>query len=329
MGRKQKTIIVHLNVRSSDLEGYIQYTPDIKEPNPVDTTSRLHFEKYESFQGESKSGFEIHDEETDQIRDALIECNQELHNTNVYPRHSDCACWWDGFPFMNKPVFIPKGLRAKKYGYRESTTRLNLRNHNDTLDDENTNKQTSSGLTENDSEFNGYEVYGIFCSPECSLAYLNNEGYLDPETRWERVMMLHEMVKRVYNNEIEKIRPAMPRWSLKEYGGNLTIQQYRKLHSNPTSVCEVIYPPITAEIPMIRIQTKDVIVKKPTKVIIDDERFAKAERNIQNLQKTQKKKNPPTGGSLASFMNIRYVDSAETSSIQGMSSSSSSSAAAY
>jgi hypothetical protein len=312
MGRKQKTIIVHLNVRSSELEGFIQYTPDIKEPNPVDTTSRLHFEKYESFQGESKSGFEIHDEETDQIRDALIECNQELHNTNVYPRHSDCACWWDGFPFMNKPVFIPKGLRAKKYGYRESTTRLNLRKPND----ENSNQDVSV----NETEFNGYEVYGIFCSPECAIAYLNNEGYLDPETRWERVMMLHEMVKRVYNNELEKIRPAMPRWSLKEYGGNLTIQQYRKLHSNPTSVCEVIYPPITAEIPMIRIQTKDVIVKKPTKVIIDDERFAKAERNIQNLQKTQKKKNPPTGGSLASFMNIRYVDSGESQS---------SSAAAY
>jgi len=312
MGRKQKTIIVHLNVRSSDLEGFIQYTPDIKEPNPVDTTSRLHFEKYESFQGESKSGFEIHDEETDQIRDALIECNQELHNTNVYPRHSDCACWWDGFPFMNKPVFIPKGLRAKKYGYRESTTRLNLRN----TGDENSNQNVSV----NETEFNGYEVYGIFCSPECAIAYLNNEGYLDPETRWERVMMLHEMVKRVYNNELEKIRPAMPRWSLKEYGGNLSIQQYRKLHSNPTSVCEVIYPPITAEIPMIRIQTKDVIVKKPTKVMIDDERFAKAERNIQNLQKTQKKKNPPTGGSLASFMNIRYVDSGETQS---------SSAAAY
>jgi len=306
MGRKQKTIIVHLNVRSSDLEGFIQYTPDIKEPNPVDTTSRLHFEKYESFQGESKSGFEIHDEETDQIRDALIECNQELHNTNVYPRHSDCACWWDGFPFMNKPVFIPKGLRAKKYGYRESTTRLNLRN----TGDENSNQNVSV----NETEFNGYEVYGIFCSPECAIAYLNNEGYLDPETRWERVMMLHEMVKRVYNNELEKIRPAMPRWSLKEYGGNLSIQQYRKLHSNPTSVCEVIYPPITAEIPMIRIQTKDVIVKKPTKVMIDDERFAKAERNIQNLQKTQKKKNPPTGGSLASFMNIRYVDSGETQS---------------
>jgi len=312
MGRKQKTIIVHLNVRSSDLEGFIQYTPDIKEPNPVDTTSRLHFEKYESFQGESKSGFEIHDEETDQIRDALIECNQELHNTNVYPRHSDCACWWDGFPFMNKPVFIPKGLRAKKYGYRESTTRLNLRN----TGDENSNQNVSV----NETEFNGYEVYGIFCSPECAIAYLNNEGYLDPETRWERVMMLHEMVKRVYNNELEKIRPAMPRWSLKEYGGNLSIQQYRKLHSNPTSVCEVIYPPITAEIPMIRIQTKDVIVKKPTKVMIDDERFAKAERNFQNLQKTQKKKNPPTGGSLASFMNIRYVDSGETQS---------SSAAAY
>jgi len=306
MGRKQKTIIVHLNVRSSDLEGYIQYTPDIKEPDPVNTTSRLHFEKYESFQEEVKgSGFEIHDTETDQIKDALIECNQEFHNTNVYPRHSDCACWWDGFPFMNKPVFIPKGLRAKKYGYRESTTRLNIQNANE--------NQTKD--KENEGDFNGYEVYGVFCSPECALAYLLNEGYLDPETRWERVMMLHEMVKRVYTNEIEKIRPAMPRWSLKEYGGNLTIQQYRKLHSNPSTVCEVIYPPITAEIPMIRIQTKDVIVKKPTKVIIDDERFAKAERNIQNLQKQQKdlrKKNTPIGGSLASFMNIRYVDSGES-----------------
>lgn len=294
MGRKPKSIIVHLRTFTNLLEGYLQYEPTIKEPEALITKSTIHYEPYQtddhkddvmSLKQEDNIGNNI------QLlfengRDALHECNNENHNTNVYPRKSEKCCWWDGYPFHNKPCFLPKGPIPTKFGSKH---------------------------TEKDDErdfVNGYEIYGNFCSPECALAYLDNQGYLDPEIRWERAMVLHEMVNRAYNNDIDRIKPALPRWVLNDYGGSLTIEQYRELHTMPNIQCEVIYPPIAAEIPMLRLQTKDVIIKRPTKVIIEEERFEKAEENIRKIQQRDNKvpKKEVPMGNLTNFMNIRYVD---------------------
>jgi hypothetical protein len=69
-----------------------------------------------------------------------------------------------------------------------------------------------------------YEVDGVFCSPECCLAYINDEKskaggskYFDSER------LLHFML-----NLTTRIYPANSFRLLKEYGGNLTIEQFRK-----------------------------------------------------------------------------------------------------
>jgi hypothetical protein len=195
----------------------------------------------------------------------VIECNSEYKDSKLYPRTSRTVCWWDGHTFDTKPFFIPKAI------------------------------------IENDKNANcSYSVYGNFCSPECAMAHLQSEVALDPEVRWERVMLLHEMCKRTYNHKKERIQASLPRWILREYGGGLDIEEYRKTCTQTLNECEIIYPPITVDIPILKMTHTDSRPRVTEKVIIKEERFLRAENNLSNTQEpVQEKKG------ILELMNIR------------------------
>lgn len=68
-----------------------------------------------------------------------------------------------------------------------------------------------------------FHVYGNFCCPECSLAYLLNET-IDPHVRWERIALLH----RVYDpNGEHRLFPSPAREALQLFGGPLSIESFR------------------------------------------------------------------------------------------------------
>jgi hypothetical protein len=69
-----------------------------------------------------------------------------------------------------------------------------------------------------------YRVYGNFCSPSCSMAYLLEEG-LDTHVRWERIALLHRLYGNNYSSG--RIFPSPARQSLKLFGGPMEIDQYR------------------------------------------------------------------------------------------------------
>ena len=71
-----------------------------------------------------------------------------------------------------------------------------------------------------------YEVYGCFCMPECAAGYLFSER-LDSSTKWERYAMLNNLYVDIYNYE-DNIKPAPdPRYLLKKYYGDLSIEEFR------------------------------------------------------------------------------------------------------
>lgn len=37
-------------------------------------------------------------------------CLKEYEKTNVHPRKTNMACWWDGHQFDTKPIMIPKEM---------------------------------------------------------------------------------------------------------------------------------------------------------------------------------------------------------------------------
>jgi hypothetical protein len=194
-------------------------------------------------------------------------CNQEYMDMSIYPRKTMMCCWWDGHPFSSKPILIPKSA----------------------------------------SRDGSYVLYGNFCSPECAKAYLENESGLDPEIRWERCMLLHHMCHRIFSDKLERIKSALPKITLKEYGGTFTIDEFRQFNSLPSKQCEIVYPPITTEIPFLEVRTQEVPqIPKKSFVSIQKERFEKAEENLR-IRETEK---PQKSTPLTKFMTIEFIDEA-------------------
>ena len=94
-----------------------------------------------------------------------------------------------------------------------------------------------------ESENNGiYKVYGNFCCPECSMAYLLKES-IDPHIRWDRMALLY----RIYDVDGKgKIFPAPPRESLKLFGGPLSIESFRATINNKKVRVDLHIPPIVS-----------------------------------------------------------------------------------
>lgn len=74
-----------------------------------------------------------------------------------------------------------------------------------------------------------YETDGIFCSPNCVLAWINSpENKNDPKYRYSATLTLRMFRDLMNLEEIPQIIPA-PHWrTLKEFGGNLSIEKFRE-----------------------------------------------------------------------------------------------------
>lgn len=68
-------------------------------------------------------------------------------------------------------------------------------------------------------------VFGLFCTPACAWAYVS---YGLPESlRSQAGDLLHSFLR--LNLRQQLIRPAPARWELLEYGGTMSIQEFRKV----------------------------------------------------------------------------------------------------
>ena len=71
-----------------------------------------------------------------------------------------------------------------------------------------------------------YQVYGCFCSPECSVAYLMSEK-IDSSIKFERYQLLNHIYGKIYNYT-KNIKPAPnPHYVLEKFYGTLSIKEYR------------------------------------------------------------------------------------------------------
>lgn len=119
-------------------------------------------------------------------------------------------CFWDRNEFSNHPVYCP--IKQKKsVDIKEYVSTINGKPYKiqDTIN------------TENNEEF---FVDGVFCSLECCMAFIiensNQIFYRDSEM----------LLKYIYNTH--KINSAHHWRLLEQYGGNMTIEQFRKSCSN-------------------------------------------------------------------------------------------------
>ncbi len=103
-----------------------------------------------------------------------------------------------------------------------------------------------------------YEVYGCFCSPECSVAYLMEEN-IDSSTKFERYHMLNHLYSKPYNYK-KNIKPAPnPYYMLDKYYGNLSIQEYRALLQNDRLFL-IVDKPLTRVLPELHEDNDEFIL---------------------------------------------------------------------
>lgn len=103
-----------------------------------------------------------------------------------------------------------------------------------------------------------YYVYGCFCSPECAVAYLNNQQ-IDRSTKTERYQLLHDVYSKIYDFKKSIKEASDPRYLLDKFFGNLSIKEYRNLLKSGTLYL-VIDKPLTKVYPEIHENTEDYIL---------------------------------------------------------------------
>jgi hypothetical protein len=101
-----------------------------------------------------------------------------------------------------------------------------------------------------------YNVYGVFCSPECAAAY-NFDDMRTSTDVWERYTLLNMLYRNVYSDKHYKIKLAPPRQTLKIFGGTLSIKEYRANFQSLTHSYKIVMPPMISIIPVQELSSID------------------------------------------------------------------------
>jgi hypothetical protein len=133
----------------------------------------------------------------------------EHNKKETWPEKSVYDCMWCRFPFENTPWAIPYRL-------------------------------TMQGK---------FEVFGNFCSPNCSAAYIFNS--FDDDDMWDRYALLNMLYQKVYDLPGAVVKAAPDVLFLKKLGGILSIEEFREISSNPNKSCFIKMPPMVSIIPSV------------------------------------------------------------------------------
>ena len=109
---------------------------------------------------------------------------------------------------------------------------------------------------------NSYQVYGCFCSPECSVAHLMNEK-IDSSIKFERYQLLNHIYGKIYNYT-KNIKPAPdPHYVLEKFYGTLSIKEYRDMFKTDQLLI-VVDKPLTHVFPELYEDNSDFILNQRT-----------------------------------------------------------------
>jgi hypothetical protein len=127
---------------------------------------------------------------------------------------------------------------------------------------------------------NCFNVYGCFCSFNCSLSYNFND---DGNKKWERVGLIHLLYKKTHDTKEANIGYAPKREFLKIFGGNMDINEFRENNNNKKY--EVVYPPMLSIIPQLEeteIFAESNKLREINKEIpVDDDRIERARDKLK------------------------------------------------
>jgi hypothetical protein len=142
-----------------------------------------------------------------------------------------------------------------------------------------------------------FHVYGVFCSYNCAAAYnLNSNDY----NKNERHQLLSLMYSKLYNtNSFVEINPAPPKEILQIFGGNVTIDNYRKNFLTKQKEFKLIKPPLISIIPQVE-ETRRKYKKKDDYIPINQTMVD----NMNNNLRLKRNKNTSGKNTLIELMGL-------------------------
>lgn len=146
-----------------------------------------------------------------------------------------------------------------------------------------------------------FEVVGYFSSPECAAAYLFEQGSKYGDI-YKQYSLLHLLYSKNINGEISKIKLALPRETLKIFGGPYTIDEYRRLCDNYYMDVKIIRHPFIPSNGIAEELMSEFSAKRKF-IPLDKDRVQKASEELK--LKRSKKKN--TENTLEKFINLKIV----------------------
>ena len=129
---------------------------------------------------------------------------------------------------------------------------------------------------------NKFHVYGCFCSLECAAAY-NLKNYDSIDEMWERYMLINMLSRRIGHKE--QVVPAPSKLSLKEFGGYMEIDEFRRFTESKKIIC-VNFPPMMTLTQQVEEINGSDLTNDYKYIPIDTERINKYKEKIK-LKRTK------------------------------------------
>lgn len=120
-----------------------------------------------------------------------------------------------------------------------------------------------------------FHVDGNFCSPECAAAHNHEQKDSSMWDRYQLLNMLYNMVMPFY----KKLVLAPPRRLLRQFGGYMTIEEFRQCSNQYLKDYQVNFPPMVP-IPSYGEETPLSDIYKPQVVLIDSKRIDDANKRL-------------------------------------------------
>jgi len=146
-----------------------------------------------------------------------------------------------------------------------------------------------------------FEVVGYFSSPECVAAFIFEQGSKYGDI-YKQYSLLHLLYSKNVNGEISKIKLALPRETLKMFGGPYSIDKYRRLCDNYYMDVKIIRQPFIPSNGIAEESMSEYINKRKF-IPLDKERVQKATEELK-LKRLKKKGSENT---LDKFMNLKVL----------------------
>jgi hypothetical protein len=242
----EPNIILHLKCSINDIDvNYDDDTSSGMKYNPiVAQVESFNFENVEKNAFLLESDFNSKSNENKSTNDSDINCTDECKNDSNAKSNSKDNIW-------------------------EKINSLKINLHNNNISDKRSACFWCTYTFDNPPiyipkfEFkNSYEVYGCFCSPECSVAHLMNEK-IDSTIKFERYQLLNHVYGKIYNYK-KNIKPAPdPHYLLDKFYGSLSIKEYRDLFKNDQLLI-VVEKPLTHVFPELYEDNSDFILNQRT-----------------------------------------------------------------